>query len=396
MGVFRNENEAGYVGGRKHFRDVIKNSGDGGLIIWRAPEEDFNDGSTLVVMPGEAALFLSGGRVEEVFREPGTYTLSSENYPFLSRLRNMMTGGVSAYSCVVYFVRMADSAEIRWGTTSPLQVRDKVLGLSTKVVSHGSYKVAVRDPELLLTRLVGNGVSFETQEGLEKYFLDQFQGLIRASVTEELASRDAELLGVEECLVSLSDRLRPKISEVLRGYGMECVSFSVAALDIVDNGLRDEYDRISIDNIRKLSDYRTEGRAIDELGPRWAAIQQARILQKSAENPAGPGPTGDLASIVAGASAMVPMMQDAMGVSGVVPGSFGWVASGAAGQAPARPETPGRYTQVGEGPAPAQAPDAAGRRARLLELKSYFDDGLITEEEFARMKKEVLDQLGAS
>lgn len=396
MGIFRNDNEAGYVGGRKHFRDVIKNSGDRSLVIWRAPEEDFNDGSTLIVMPGEAALFLNGGRVEEVFREPGTYTLSSENYPFLSRLRNMMTGGVSAYNCVVYFVRMADSAEIRWGTTSPLQVRDKVLGLSTKIVSHGSYRVVVRDPELLLTRLVGNGVSLEAQEGLEKYFLDEFQGLIRATVTEELVNRDTEFLGIEEGLVSLSNRLRPKISEALRDYGMECVSFNVAALDIVDNGLRDEYDRISIDNIRKLSDYRTEGLAIDELGPRWAAIQQARILQKSAENPAGPGPTGDLASIVAGASAMVPMMQDAMGVSGVVPGSFGWVASGAAGQTPVQPETSRRYTQVSEDSVPAQATDAAERRARLLELKSYFEDGLISEEEFTRMKKEVLDQLGAS
>ena len=56
MGLFnnRNANESAYVGGKKHWVDVIKNSGDGNLLIWRQPEEDFNTNSTLIVMPGVA------------------------------------------------------------------------------------------------------------------------------------------------------------------------------------------------------------------------------------------------------------------------------------------------------------------------------------------------------
>ena len=54
MGLFdRNPNESAYVGGKKHFADVIKNSGPGDLLIWRQPEEDFNTNCTLIVMPGE-------------------------------------------------------------------------------------------------------------------------------------------------------------------------------------------------------------------------------------------------------------------------------------------------------------------------------------------------------
>lgn len=397
MGIFRNANESAYVGGRKHFKDVIKNSGEGGLLVWRAPEEDFNDGSTLLVMPGEAALFVRGGRVEQVFGE-GTYTLSSENYPFLSRLRNMLTGGVSVYSCVVYFVRLADSAEILWGTSSPLQVRDKVLGVATKLRAHGSYKVAVRDPALLLERLIGNNVPLETQQGLERYFSEQFQGKIRALLTQELSGREGELLGVEADLERFSAELLPKLDAVLAEYGLDCVAFSVAALDVADSGLREEFDRIGMDNYRTISGYRTEGRAIDELGPKWAAIKQAAILEKSAENPAGPGPAGDLASVIAGTAAMGPMMQDAMGaVGGVVPGSFGWVAAGGAAQSQvASAGTTSRYTQVSEdnsGACRGEMPDAADRRARLSELKALLDDGLITEEDFAQQKARILEQL---
>ena len=52
MGLFNNKNanESAYVGGKKHWSDVIKNSGNGDLLIWRQPEEDFNTNSTLIVL----------------------------------------------------------------------------------------------------------------------------------------------------------------------------------------------------------------------------------------------------------------------------------------------------------------------------------------------------------
>jgi hypothetical protein len=63
----KNPNETAYVGSKKHWADVIKNSGPGELLIWRQPEEDFNTNSTLIVMPGEEAIFIKGGVVEQVF-----------------------------------------------------------------------------------------------------------------------------------------------------------------------------------------------------------------------------------------------------------------------------------------------------------------------------------------
>ena len=50
MGLFGKNAGAGQDGAR-HWTNVIKNSGPGGLLLWRQPEEDFNTDSTLVVMP---------------------------------------------------------------------------------------------------------------------------------------------------------------------------------------------------------------------------------------------------------------------------------------------------------------------------------------------------------
>ena len=93
----KNPNEVLYVGGKKHFQDVIKNGGGADALIFREMEEDFNTNSTLIVAPGEQAVFGKNGQIEYVFTESGKYTLSTENYPFLTRLKTMLTGGISKY-----------------------------------------------------------------------------------------------------------------------------------------------------------------------------------------------------------------------------------------------------------------------------------------------------------
>ena len=205
MALFgKNPNEVAYTGGKKHWADVIKNTGPGELLIWRQPEEDFNTNSTLIVMPGEEAIFIKGGTIEQTF-ENGTYKLSTENYPFISRLRNAFTGGISTFNCVVYFVRKADSQEIIWGTDSPIQVRDKVWGVRTDARVRGAYKVRIENPAKFLEKLIGNNVPFQFQDDLNKYFRNEFQGKIKSSVSKFLNSLEQELTHIlMNCLRRLS------------------------------------------------------------------------------------------------------------------------------------------------------------------------------------------------
>ena len=195
MGLFNNKNpnEAAYQGGKKHWTDVIKNTGDGNLLIWRQPEEDFNTNSTVIVMPGEEAIFVNQGVIEEVF-ENGTYKLSTNNYPFISRLRNAFSGGISTFNCVVYFVRKASSVEIKWGTDSPIQVRDKVLGIATKLRARGSYKIQVDNSAKFLETVIGNNIQCATQDDLNKFFITQFQSKIKSAVAKELGASETEVL----------------------------------------------------------------------------------------------------------------------------------------------------------------------------------------------------------
>ena len=103
-------------------------------------------------MPGETAIFVEGGNIVQQFSE-GTYELTTNNYPFISRLKNALSGGISTFHCVIYFFKNADSMELKWGTDDPIQVRDKVYGIRTSVQARGSYKVRIENPALFLGKI---------------------------------------------------------------------------------------------------------------------------------------------------------------------------------------------------------------------------------------------------
>ena len=267
MSLFKKKsNESEFVGEKKHWVDVIKNSGPGDLLIWRQPEEDFNTNSTLVVMPGEEAIFVNQGVIEQVF-ENGTYQLSTNNYPFISRLRNAFSGGISTFNCIVYFVRKASSVEIKWGTDTPIQVRDKFLGIATKLRARGSYKIKIENSAKFLETLIGNNIRYEAQEDLNRYFISQFQTKIKTTVARELNKSETEILGLDARLDEFSELIQPQINELIYSNGLVCSSFTIAAIDIDDeNGLREKYDQIGMSQIETIKVAQAQKTALDTLG----------------------------------------------------------------------------------------------------------------------------------
>ena len=352
MGLFnnRNENESAYVGGKKHWVDIIKNSGDGDLLIWRQPEEDFNTNSTLIVMPGEEAIFVKGGVIEQTFTN-GTYKLETQNYPFISRLRNAFSGGVSTFNCVVYFVKTAHSQEIDWGTMSPIQYFDDTFG-NLNVKSYGAFKVHINNPSKFLTKLIGNNVDFETQQGLKKYFANEFQMHIVNSLSQTLDNLKASGKVIFETVrntVEIASAIEPHIAEIISAYGLSLDAFSVASCKAVSDD--PEIQKMITDRAR-----------MNYLGQNWAAQQQVDILKNMSNNPGA----GGIAAMGAG-----------MGMGFASGGVFGNMAQQTMqGQTIANPTTVANPTME-----------------KLKQLKEMLDMGLISQADFDAKKSEILSQM---
>lgn len=379
MGLFdRNPNERAYVGGKKHWTDVIKNSGPGDLLIWRQPEEDFNTNSTLIVMPGEEAIFIKGGNIEQTF-DSGTYKLSTENYPFISRLRNAFSGGISTFNCVVYFVRKAHSMEIFWGTDSPIQVRDPVMMISTSVQARGSYKVQVDNPGKFLTKMVGNNVPFIMQGELNNYFISEFQQHIKSSLARAIRSANQEILGICAEQDILAGQIHPILQEILDDYGLKLITFTIAAIDIPEND----------PNRQKLEQAFADKSVMRILGDDWGRQQASEMLHTLAANPGAGG--------VAAAGAGMGM---GMAAGSVFAGMAQQMFAPMQPQAPIQQQQPvqatpsGRFQQRGTAtPAPQPAQLAEDPVEALKKLKAMLDAGLIPQEVYLSKMNEILSRM---
>ena len=82
-------------------QEVIKYEGDNDILIYKHPAEDFNTLSQLIVHESQEAVFFSDGQALDSFKA-GRYTLETKNIPLISKLRNLVTGGVSPFHTEVY------------------------------------------------------------------------------------------------------------------------------------------------------------------------------------------------------------------------------------------------------------------------------------------------------
>lgn len=283
----KNPNEVNYTGGKKHFIDVIKNTGGPENLIWLNGEEDFNTNSTLIVAESEDALFYKDGIVEQVFTG-GRYQLSTNNYPFISRLRNLLSGGISSFNCKVYFVRKASSIEILWGTDTPIQLRDPVQMIATSVRARGALKIAVSDSKKFLIRLIGNNVQSLTNDGIGLFFRNEYLQHIKSTISRFILESKKEVLEVCAHQDMLAEEIEKKIKESLNEYGIELLRFSISSVEIPEDD----------PNRQKLEDAFAQKRLMDVMGRDWERQQSAEILKTFANNPGQDG----IASLGAGLS----------------------------------------------------------------------------------------------
>ena len=389
MGIIKkNPNEINYVGGKKHWTDVIKNTGPADALIWRQPEEDFNNNSTLVVMPGEVALFVNGGIIEQVFDESGSYTLSTENYPFISRLKNQFSGGVSRYNCVVYFVRTNHSQEILWGTSSPLQIRDKYLGIVTKIKARGSYRVQVEDALAFMEKLAGSGNTEIGPEDLDRYFTNEFQGLIRNTLTNVLNEVTYELIEIEKDTSKLSKQLEQDVQKIMQPYGLKCIRFVIASMEVDDDELRRKYDDKGIELMNQLRQAKIDNDIINSMGDNYTRRETAQILHELANNPSG----GGLASAGAG----VGMGMAATNVFANMANNFMSPMNSNPNiqvTPAADPKPTGRFGVKTEEEPKAEKSDSDDEMAKLSKLKKMLEKGLISQSQYDAKVEEILSRM---
>ena len=262
-------------------------------------------------------------------------------------------------------------------------------GIRTDARVRGAYKVRIENPAKFLEKLIGNNVPYQFQQELDKYFESEFQGKIKSAISKFLNSLDQELIGIDAYLDELSEKVEPYIDEVVQDYGLKCVKFSLAGLDI-DSSKYDAIDESQIASISKVKLAQGDKGVMDVLGDDWARQQSANILGDLARNPGAGG---------------VGAMGAGMGM-GVAAGSvFGNMANqmfapmnqqhSQQAYQPSQPAPSGRFAPKGSENATSTTPSVSTEdpMETLAKLKKMLDAGLIEQSEYDAKKAEILSRM---
>lgn len=381
MGLFhRNESEANFAGGSKNVMESIQRATDTNTLIYLDPQVDFNTNSVITVAPNEQVIFIKNGEFYGTL-PPGRHEIKSENYPLLSRIRNMLSGGMSTFTCQVYHVNTSIQ-NVGWGTSSAIEIQDfflggGVIGVPTLIRGAGIFRVRfnIYDDDACkhtYMKLMGDKSTY-TVNDLSSMFCAQISQEISDVVGKTLEERSMRrsINAISSQLKDFAKELKPIFDEMFIDYGLELVDFS--------------FNNLTIDETEERKKYLDRLIAAAHTGSYDKAVQQ-ELLKDVAVNPAA----GGIASAGAG-----------LGMGMAAGNAFAQMATTAfaqpqQSQAPQQPMGFGsqnRFGVNGGQQQPAQQSSQPDPMETLMKMKQMLDAGLITQDIYNAKVSEIMSRM---
>ena len=372
--------------------ELIKYEGDNSTFIWKHPCEDFNSMTQLVVHESQEAIFFMNGQALDLFG-PGRYTLETENIPKIGKLLNRATGDTSPFHCEVYFINKTEQMSVKWGTDSKVQYIEPTYGFPLSIGASGEMSLRVEDSRKLLVKLVGTE-NFLGQQKLVGFFRAFLMTRVKTYIAQVMKSSAINIFEIDEHLTTFSESIHKLLIPDFADYGVALERFFVTTIvrpdgdpqyekfkelhfrqyaDIAEAKLRQQTDLIyaQTEAQKVVIDSQAQATKRAQEGYTYAQERGFNVAEKVAQNEA----VGQFTNMGVGLGTMA-------GVGGAVGGVVGNAVNGAM-QAAAEP------------PAPAAQPadEMAAFKAKVEKLGIMKESGLITDEEFAAMKAELLKNI---
>ncbi len=251
-------------------------------LIWRwdGGTDELKNASKLIVGPGQAAIFVYQGRVEAIHLEQGTFEIRTANIPFFTTLSKFMQGFESEHKAEVYFVRMTEITNQKWGTKSPVKYEDPKYKFPVGMRAFGNFSFKITKPAAFFQDIAGVRQEYTIEE-------------IRSAIVDRIITPLADLFAesgfsyaeIDKQRVELSKRLREMLASEFSQLGFELTDFRIENTDFDD----DTKGRIS-----RISDKIADAHAIKAMGDidgnsmrNYAAVEQLNALKAAANNPSG-------------------------------------------------------------------------------------------------------------
>ncbi len=332
--------------------DVISfNDPSDNAMVARVPESglgEFKTGAQCIVQEGQVAIFYRDGQALDEFR-PGRHTLTTGNMPLLGGLLGS-SFGKTPFTSYAYFISTRIFNDVGWGTRTPINFADKVFGI-VPIRAFGIMSLRITNPRMFLQTLVGT---------LGRQYTDDIVTYIRTIVVSRLTdiiSRGftsiVDLPGrYTDISAELSQSLKPQLAQ----FGIDLIETVVSAITPPPS-VQEMIEKAAGIRIQDVDAYR--------------GIAAADAMRDAAQRSGQSGGAGDGLQAGLGVAMGLAMAKDMLSGASPMPAAAAATAAAGAATQSAQPTT----------------------EERLRTLKRLKDEGLVSDEEFAAARKEILDDL---
>ena len=253
----------------KQFIDVIQwTESEDGILAARYPMQDMEiqTGAQLTVRESQMAAFINEGRLADVFG-PGLYTLNTQTLPLLTNLMNWDKQFKSPFKSDVYFFSTRIQTDQRWGTATPITIRDKEFG-AVRVRGYGIYSWHIFEPRVFHGKISGTR---------DSYLVGDIEGQLRNTIigtmTDAFAQSTVPFLDMAANQTELAGKIAEALKPVFSDLGLKLDTFVVENLSLPDE-------------LQKPLDARIGMNMVGDLG-RYTQYQVANSMPIAAANEGG-------------------------------------------------------------------------------------------------------------
>jgi membrane protease subunit (stomatin/prohibitin family) len=253
----------------KQWIDVIQwTEPEDGILAYRYPMQDLEiqNGGSLTVRESQMAAFVNEGKVADIFG-PGLYKLTTQTLPILTYLLNWDKKFQSPFKSDVYFFSTRIQTNQRWGTATPITVRDKDFGM-VRLRGYGIYSWHISDAKAFHTKISGTR---------EIYHVADIEGQLRNTIigrmTDAFAQSNVPFLDMAANQVALGQKIAEGLTPMFTDLGLTLDSFVVENLSLPDE-------------LQKMLDTRVGMNMLGDMN-RYTQYQVANSLPIAAANESG-------------------------------------------------------------------------------------------------------------
>ncbi len=252
------------------------------LLIWRwdGASDELKNASKLIINPGQAAIFVYEGQIRAIHDYPGMFDLKTANVPFWTTLTKIMQNFTSEHKAHVYFVRITEFVNQKWGTKAPVKYTDPVYKFPVGMRAFGNFSFHITDIRRFFNEFASN-IEVLPISAIKNVIVDR----LLEPMTDIFATAGLSYAEIDKNRMELSKKVSEAVAPEFAPLGFEMSDFRIENTD---------FDEKTQERIDKISDKMADAHAINAMGQinnqglnAYATVEKLNALNTAASNPNG-------------------------------------------------------------------------------------------------------------